>query len=345
MLFLINQLFKNALITKNDKFFLLFLRILIKKFGHYPDFFNNILIILIQLTNRIKYNNLILIASEIHLEDLRIIFEIYRGKLSSSYLRIINANYLIFLANLSEISHFDPEFYKSSAGMNFDQLNLKHSFNPNSTIDEINNNKNIKNENKNQKNLVSNNSINKINLPSESLIIENIDLVNKTIEEILFALNIDFKLFFYKDKSKSNINNEMKSISKRTSIGSTLNTIYPKKYLIFKEKKKIFIEIHEIITRIGYNITTNIEYTFSLINSYFYTDIISFLIYVTNTRNFFDIVSMQNQNKKDSLDLKHLLTSIIENSILILFNLMNCTKFDKNFSIEGIVILYIISLI
>ena len=100
------------------------------------------------------------------------------------------------------------------------------------------------------------------------------------------------------------------------------------RYEDFRTKKQTEIEIHEIITRIGVNITTFPKVSLLLLEqSYFYDDIMDYLLFIAfaehnfNTeKNFISyLVDVKNKNK----DLvKRVTTSIVENSILIMIRSM-----------------------
>jgi hypothetical protein len=60
-----------------------------------------------------------------------------------------------------------------------------------------------------------------------------------------------------------------------------LSEIYSK----LKDRKKIFIEVHQLLTRIGYLLTNNMEQSFSFVNSYFFIDIIQFMQYISKSDN------------------------------------------------------------
>jgi len=254
------------------------------------------------LTNHIDLNNLLIIASEINLKELKTCFNFYRGKLTCSILRIINTNYLSFLKNISAI----------------------HKLNNDKNISSVFNNKNIIIKRENIYN--TNHNVNEDN----KLEIFDSDNIKKKIEEIIISINIDFKLFYYTKKNSKNILNQNSSKNiLRNDLSMNNNS--------FKEKKQIFVEIHEILTRIGLRLTTNIEYSYSLINSKFYCDIIDYLAYIANTTNLIQRILNQNNNKKDILSVKSILTSIVENSISVLVNGFKCLIFDKSFSAKDIV--------
>lgn len=220
---------------------------MIKNFYHYPEIFQNILIILNKITEDVDCQYRIVVANEINLDELRDLFEFYRGKLRAFY-RVVNFNYLNFLFNLSECSN-----------------------------------------------------------------LENTELVNKLYSDISY----DIKMFY----RNSSLNN--------------------KKFSFFKEKKKKFIEIHEIITRITYKITINTENILSLLDSMFYQDIIEFILYVKDKPKIVEEVSKAIRKSPETI--KKLLTSIIENSIIILSNSLNGDLDETSDRILKIVNIFILN--
>lgn len=239
----------------------------------------------------------------------------------------IQMNYSLILAselNLEEMkNHF--QYYRGNLSNNlFRMINnnylnflsnisqiYKFNLEQNTTRDEINNHK-------------------KINF--NNIIFED-DFIKKRIEEILFSIIIDIKLFYHKEKNYENANKAENNNHNPDFIGNNLKTNY---YRLIK-KKQIFIEIHETLTRIGFSLTANVQFSFSLINSNFYSDIAEYLIFITSTPNLIEKIANLNQNKKDDISVKKLLTSIIENSIFIILNGIKCLVIDENYSMKNLV--------
>ena len=107
----------------------------------------------------------------------------------------------------------------------------------------------------------------------------------------------------------------------------------------FRVNKKCEIEIHDIITRIGANITRYKNNCESLIDSFFFDDIIEYLIIIgvgenndnestnsnrSNNNGADFILKIKERKKKINLEeIKRMIASIVENSIVIFINVMN----------------------
>jgi hypothetical protein len=98
----------------------------------------------------------------------------------------------------------------------------------------------------------------------------------------------------------------------------------------FKHRKLNEVEIHEVITRIGVNVTKYQKLIISLLESYFYDDIIEYLIVIAKTNmNGKDFISALAEKKKKNVDeVKRYVLAIIENSQAILINVMNSDDED-----------------
>ena len=94
-----------------------------------------------------------------------------------------------------------------------------------------------------------------------------------------------------------------------------------KKLQNFKEKKKKFLDLHELITRIAYKITIDSENVISLIDSFFFQDILEYVIFINETPKIIEDASKG--LKKSQEIIKRLITSIIENSLRIIYNGLN----------------------
>lgn len=92
----------------------------------------------------------------------------------------------------------------------------------------------------------------------------------------------------------------------------------------FRKKKTYEVDIHEVITRIGANITKYHKMSFSLLDSYFFDDIIDYLKLIKSSK---DIVKeVIEKKKRDSEEIKKFILSITENSALIFLNIMSSTE-------------------
>lgn len=105
---------------------------------------------------------------------------------------------------------------------------------------------------------------------------------------------------------------------------------YKEKYTEFKKKKLFEIEFQEIIMRIGVYVSkSELSCNFLLENSFFFDDIIEYLqglvapetIYGIK-KDFIDFV-LEKKKKLNSESIKKLITSILENSLVILFQTMS----------------------
>jgi len=96
----------------------------------------------------------------------------------------------------------------------------------------------------------------------------------------------------------------------------------------FIEKKNYEIEIHETITRIICNLTVNKQ-----ISSLFWEekiiidDLINYLTRISNNKNDFIKNTIQRERKNKNVEeIKKIILSICENTLNILYNLMNGIK-------------------
>jgi hypothetical protein len=93
----------------------------------------------------------------------------------------------------------------------------------------------------------------------------------------------------------------------------------------FKTRKFYEVETHEVITRIAVNITKHPNLAFSMLESYFYDDLIEYLIIISQTRSETKdfIQEVCQKKKKDSEEIKKYVLSIVENSQQIFLNIMD----------------------
>jgi len=93
----------------------------------------------------------------------------------------------------------------------------------------------------------------------------------------------------------------------------------------FKSRKLNEVEIHEVITRIGLNVTKYQKLVLSLLESYFYDDIIEYIIVIakTNVNGKDFIINLAEKKKKSVEEIKRWTLAILENSQQILINVMN----------------------
>jgi hypothetical protein len=104
----------------------------------------------------------------------------------------------------------------------------------------------------------------------------------------------------------------------------------------FRVKKRLEFDIHDTITRIGVNITKYESNSILLMDSLFFDDIIEYLIIIaigenndnesTNSNNVGNadfILRMKEKKKKMNMEeIKKVVVSIVENSALIMINIM-----------------------
>lgn len=115
---------------------------------------------------------------------------------------------------------------------------------------------------------------------------------------------------------------------------------YKKRLDDFRNKKKQEFEIHEIITRIGVNVTKYGKLCLSLMDSFYFDDIIEYLIIIgigenndnessnsgisNNHKNSDFLLKIKEKKKKTNFEeIKKIVLSIVENSVLIIINIMN----------------------
>jgi hypothetical protein len=104
------------------------------------------------------------------------------------------------------------------------------------------------------------------------------------------------------------------------------NTASAKKRLEdFKTRKISEVEIHEVITRIGLNLTKYHSLSFSLTESYYYDDLVEYLIIIAkNKTNGKDFIEQIAERKRMTIDnVKRFVLAIVENTLGILYNIMN----------------------
>ena len=90
----------------------------------------------------------------------------------------------------------------------------------------------------------------------------------------------------------------------------------------FKKKIIYEIDIHEVITKVGVNITKSSRNVYSLLDSYFFEDILDYLLIIVNESN--NIVEVINKIKlKKTTDIAKVLHKIIDNSINIVMNVFS----------------------
>lgn len=222
----------------------------------------------------------------------------------------IDTKTLIILIDLLDMEVFKSFFkvYLLKYHLGFFRLLNKNYLNFLSNISEL------------TKELKNSNLIEKLN-STNSKSSQKKKLLNK-IKIYTESINLEFKFLFYKSESKNEKENK-----KETSI-----EFYRK---IFKEKKKQFIDIHELILRIGYNLTSNIEYTISLYSSFFFDDVVDFLILISKG-NLIDNYLKYHTTKSEE-EAKSLLSSIVENSINILHEGFKLKIFDDFYDFKRIV--------
>lgn len=219
------------MISQNDGFFIITFRAILRKYYHYPEIHNNILIILYQITNYLDTANLCLTAEKLNLEEFKEFFDPFRGRLRI-FCKFLNNLHLKILANLSDIvkNNADPEF-----------------------------------------------------------------------EPILKNIMFNLKSFY-----RNNPNAK-------------------KKLEDFKSRKLYEVEIQETITRIGVNVTKYEKLSFSMLESYFYDDIVEYLIVIAKTNeNKKDFIQIVAEKKRKNIDeVKRYILSIVENSQNILLNIVD----------------------
>jgi hypothetical protein len=117
-------------------------------------------------------------------------------------------------------------------------------------------------------------------------------------EDIMRNLMIDIKAYYRKTES------------------------HKKRFEDFKRRKFREIEIHEVITRVCTNLTKSSKNAFSLLDSYFYEDLLEFLVYISKTKKKF-VEEIHMKRKKGKEEIAKITQSIIENSITVINNIFN----------------------
>lgn len=118
---------------------------------------------------------------------------------------------------------------------------------------------------------------------------------------------------------------------------------YKKRLGDFRSRKRNEFEIHEMITKIGANVTKNEKNSSALIDSVFYDDIIEYLIIIANSESEDDnkvslncdfMIKMKEKKKKMNFDeIKRIVFNIVNNSITIILNVMMANEsISNNFS-------------
>jgi hypothetical protein len=288
------------------------IRLLSKKLNHYTDFLNNILVLLNFISIDIDKKYLIIFADKINLEEFKSYLRIYLFRYNKSFFRLLNKNYLSFLANISELMIIkEKEFLydnkKTLTKKNTQNILLKKK------IDEI----------------------------CESIYLELKYLYNKSDSYMNLSKNNLQKV------NNSNTNNSKNNYNRKSSSFIDLKI----KYEIFIKNKKQFIDLHEVILRIGLNLTSNIELALSLYSCSFYDDIVNFLIFIDNENKIYNQNFKKNKKylnliekyvkfnyKKSEDDAKKVLSYIVQNSIYILYEAYKCNFYDKTLPFNKIVI-------
>lgn len=109
---------------------------------------------------------------------------------------------------------------------------------------------------------------------------------------------------------------------------------YKKRLEDFRKKKKYDVEVHELMTRIGVNITKHSTHCKDLMDSYYFDDIIEYLIIIgvgeqnendeENFKGLDFIAKIKEKKKKSNIDeIKKTTASIVDNSLKIIINIMS----------------------
>ncbi len=101
----------------------------------------------------------------------------------------------------------------------------------------------------------------------------------------------------------------------------------------FKTRKLYEVETHEVITRIAVNITKYHTLAYSMLESYFYDDLIEYLIVIsqTNAQGKDFIQEVSEKKKRDVEEIKKYVLSIVENSQLIFIHIMDLEDVSEQF--------------
>ena len=132
-----------------------------------------------------------------------------------------------------------------------------------------------------------------------------------------------------------------KSASQEENISKQKKDKYYENYLDFKKKKLTEIELQEIIMRIGANVTKSENCCIYLLyNTYFFDDIIQFLqgmipTLTGNQKDFIEIV-IERKKLKDPDSIRKLITSILENAVIILFQSISIEQNFLEYFIEKV---------
>jgi hypothetical protein len=91
-----------------------------------------------------------------------------------------------------------------------------------------------------------------------------------------------------------------------------------KRYSDLKRKKLIEVEIHEVITRLGNNLTKSGKLAFSLLDSYFYEDLMEYIIHIAKNKRFIDDIHVKRKKPKE--EVAKITQSIVENTLCVVNN-------------------------
>jgi len=131
-------------------------------------------------------------------------------------------------------------------------------------------------------------------------------------------------------------------------------TNYKKRYDDFKDKKYVEIEIQEVITRIGVNVSKEPQLMYNLVDnsSLFTYDLIAYLsklssVKVNNGEKdlFLDKLSDGRLKVKNQAQALNTVVKIVENSVLIIYNIINSPREIYDKFVDKVLIYYTYNLL
>lgn len=168
----------------------------------------------------------------------------------------------------------------------------------------------------------------------------------RNFTRLLNSLHLNI-LSNFSDITKGNYDQSYSALMKLISLDIKsfykMNQTYKRRLDDFRIRKKTEFEIHDTIARIGVNITKYEENSNILLESFFFDDIIEFLIIIgvgehndnesSNSNNGVNypnsdfILKMKEKKKKMNLEeIKKIVLSIVDNSVKIIVNIMDSAE-------------------
>jgi hypothetical protein len=152
---------------------------------------------------------------------------------------------------------------------------------------------------------------------------------NKMLNNLHLNILINFSHVATNDDSYDNL---MKLISNDLKFYYRMSQSYKRRLDDFRNRKKYELDIHELITRLGVYVSKNQKNIQNLMDSFFFDDIIEYLIIIgVGENNDYDsvhcssdfILRTKEKKKKTNLEeIKKMTFNIIDNTLLIILNIM-----------------------